>query len=289
MEYSTLGRTGATVSHLGFGGAVLGLKDYIDEFDPADPGDRGKLFEAIDVALDSGINLFDTAPGYGSGESERILGEALAGVTSVGEYPLFVSTKVKFDVAGGIRASVEQSLERLGRDLVDLVQFHGNSYTVPDTDYILEHGGPAEQLRALKDEGLTRAIGFTSEDDNDSVYRLIRSGHFDTMQICYNFIFQHPYEPSRPFGALLEADQHGLGILTMRAPTSGTFQRWIQMVNPANTFDYTPALIQFVLSNPLVDVALAGMRDADLVRANVAIVNDTAGRVDLDAVHERYV
>ena len=289
MEYSTLGRTGATVSHLGFGGAVLGLKDYIYRFDPADSGDRAKLFEAIDTALSSGINLFDTAPGYGSGESERILGEALAGVTAVREHPLFVSTKVKFDVAGGIRASVEQSLERLRRDRVDLVQLHGNSYTVEDTDGILGDGGAAEQLLALKAEGLVGAIGFTSEDDNDSVYRLIRSGHFDTMQLCYNFIFQHPYEPSRPFGALLEAEKQGLGILTMRAPTSGTFQRWIQMVNPANTFDYTPALIQFVLSNPLVDVALVGMRDADLVRRNVAIVNDTGGRVSLDAVHERYV
>ena len=289
MEYSTLGRTGATVSHLGFGGAVLGLKDYIYQFDPADPGDRVKLFEAIDTALSSGINLFDTAPGYGSGESERILGEALAGVTSVGEHPLFVSTKVKFDVAGGLRASVEQSLERLRRDRVDLVQLHGNSYTVEETDWILGDGGAAEQLLALKAEGLVGAIGFTSEDNNDSVYRLIRSGHFDTMQLCYNFIFQHPYEPSRPFGTLLEAEKHGLGILTMRGPTSGTFQRWIQMVNPANTFDYTPALIQFVLSNPLVDVALVGMRDADLVRRNVAIVNDTGGRIDLDAVHERYV
>jgi hypothetical protein len=61
------------------------------------------------------------------------------------------------------------------------------------------------------------------------------------------------------------------------------------MVNPSNTFDYTPALIQFVLSNPLVDVALVGMRDAELVEKNVAIVNDTAGRISLDALHERYV
>ena len=51
-------------------------------------------------------------------------------MTSVGEHPLFMSTKVKFDVAGGIRASVEQTLERLRRDRVDLVQLHGNSYTV---------------------------------------------------------------------------------------------------------------------------------------------------------------
>ena len=60
----------------------------------------------------------------------------------------------------------------------------------------------------------------------------------------------------------------------MRAPTSGTFQRWIQMVNPENTFDYNRALIQFVLSNPLVDVALIGMRSAKRVEENVAICED---------------
>ncbi len=52
-----------------------------------------------------------------------------------------------------------------------------------------------------------------------------------------------------------------MATVTMRTATSGTLQRWLRMVNPADTFDYTPALIQFVLSNPLVDVALVGMRD----------------------------
>jgi aryl-alcohol dehydrogenase-like predicted oxidoreductase len=288
MEYSVLGRTGSRVSHLGYGGAVLGLRDYLYPFDPNDPVDRAKLFEGIDLALDSGINLFDTAPGYGNGESERVLGEALQGVDSAQGVPLFISTKVKHG-GSGVRASVESSLERLGRDYVDLVQIHGNSYTSVEVDEILGEGGTVEQMLELKSEGLIGNIGFTSEDSNDSVFRLIRSGVFDTVQLCYNFIFQHPYEPSRPFGSLLEAEKFGLGILTMRAPTSGTFQRWIEMVNPENTFDYTPALIQFVLSNPLVDVALVGMRDAEFVRKNVAIVEDKAGRISLDALHERYV
>jgi hypothetical protein len=117
----------------------------------------------------------------------------------------------------------------------------------------------------------------------------MRSGRFDAVQMCYNFIFQHPYEPSRPFGSLLEAEKHHLGIATMRAPTSGTFQRWIAMVNPSNTFDYTRALIQFVLSNPCVDVALIGMRTARRVIENVAICDDTGGRIDLARLHERYV
>ena len=289
MEYSTLGRTEARVSHLGFGGAVLGLKNYLYEFDPVDADDRRGLFDAVATALESGINLFDTAAGYGNGESERVLGEALAGVTDAAGEPLFISTKLSHDPSLSARQSLERSLTNLRRDHVDIVQIHGDSYTPEDVDSILAPGGVADQLQQLKDEGLTRFIGFTSEDDNDGVYRLVRSGRFDTMQICYNFIFQHPYEPSRPFGALFEAEKQGMGILTMRAPTSGTFQRWIQMVNPHNTFDYTPALIQFVLSNPLVDVALVGMRDAELVRKNVAIVADTAGRIDINAVHTRYV
>lgn len=80
-----------------------------------------------------------------------------------------------------------------------------------------------------------------------------------------------------------------MGIATMRAPTSGIFQKWIRMVNPENTFDYTRALIQFVLSNPYVDVALVGMRTVERVIENVDICNDKKGRIDLNELHERYV
>jgi hypothetical protein len=79
-----------------------------------------------------------------------------------------------------------------------------------------------------------------------------------------------------------------MGIVTMRTATSGMLQKWIQQVNPANTFDYTPALVQFVLSNPLVDVALVGMRTVAEVEKNAAICNDTAGRIDMDKHHEKY-
>ena len=75
----------------------------------------------------------------------------------------------------------------------------------------------------------------------------------------------------------------------MRSLTSGTVQRWIQTANPANTFDYTPALLQFQLSNPLVDVALVGMRSVFEVEANARLCDDLAGRIDLDELHRRYV
>lgn len=287
MEYTTLGGTGAMVSRIGFGGATLGLTNYLGRFDPGDAGDRSAMFAAIEVALEGGINYYDTAPGYGAGASERVLGEALRGVESSGGCPLFVATKVPFGV--DVRTSLEASLERLGRPHVDLLQIHGDSFTTEQTDAILAPGGVAEQLHSVKAEGLTRHVGFTTEDNNDSVYRLIRSGMFDTVQVCYNLLFQHPYDPTRPFGSLLEARRHGLGTLTMRTTTSGTFQRWVAMVNPADTFDYSSALVQFVLSNPHVDVALVGMRDPDVVRANLAVADDLGGRIDLTALHERYV
>lgn len=289
MEYAVLGRTGATVSRIGFGGATLGLTNYVEAFDPYDAGDRARMFEAIEVALEGGINLYDTAPGYGAGASEEVLGEALRGVTSSGGHPLFLSTKVGLGAGRDVRASLEASLSRLERPSLDLLQIHGDSYTTEQTDQILGPGGMTEQLLALKEEGLVRYVGFTTEDNNDSVYRLLRSGVFDTIQLCYNVLYQHPYDPNRPFGSLFEAEKHGLGTMTMRTTTSGTFQRWIQAVNPDNTFDYAAALIQFVLSNPLVDVALVGMRDAERVRLNLLTADDLAGRISIDELHQRYV
>ena len=74
----------------------------------------------------------------------------------------------------------------------------------------------------------------------------------------------------------------------MRTLTSGIFQRWVRMVNPNDAFDYNAALLQFVLSNQLVDVALVGMRTPAEVESNIAICQDAAGRVDINALHERY-
>jgi aryl-alcohol dehydrogenase-like predicted oxidoreductase len=291
MEYAQLGDTGVTVSRIGFGGAAIGLTDYLAEFDPTDPATRADVVEAVEAALAGGINHFDTAPGYGDGTGERLLGDALAGVATAGDLPVFVSSKVTPDVHNrdDLRRSVEASLHRLRRDRLDLLQIHGDSFSVEATDRILDPNGLASLMLDLKAEGVVSHVGFTSEDANDSVYRLIRSGAFDTMQICYNLLFQHPYEPSRPFGCILAADEAGMGVLTMRSATSGTLQRWIRIVNPADDFDYTPALIQFVLSNPYVDVALVGMRTAAEVRANLALADDREGRIDLGALHGRYV
>lgn len=284
MEYSILGRTGASISRIGFGGAVAGLKNYLHAYDPADENAREEVRLAIRLAVDEGITYFDTAPGYGDGESEKLYGEALEGKEGI-----FIATKAGIGNADHVRRSLEQSLVRLRRSEVDLLQIHGTSYTPENMDAIFGQGGMLAGMEAARRDGLVDYLGFTTEDNNLESYTLIRSGRFDVIQTCYNFIFQHPYEPSRPFGSLYEAEKQGMGIVTMRAPTSGTFQRWMKTIRPDDDFDYTRALIQFVLSNPLVDTALIGMRSRQRVMANVEIANDFAGRIDIGKIHSRYM
>ena len=279
MEYVQFGNTGREVSRIGYGGAVIGLKNYLDVFDPKDQTDRTSCIAAIHRALELGINYFDTAPGYGDGESETILGEALSGYDFS---KLFIATKIGPGFEKGTAAqSVEASLKRLGAPVLDLIQLHGNSYDRDSARSILEPGGRLDELIELKRQGLVRHIGFTTEDNNDSVYSFINDGRFEMVQMCYNLFFQHPYDPNRPFGSLFETKKAGMATAVMRSTTSGVFSRWMRMVDPENTRDYTPDLLRFVFSNPLVDVVLIGMRSAVQVEQNVAICNDIDKRIDI--------
>jgi len=285
MEYTILGKTNRKVSRIGYGGTVAGLKNYMRMFDPEEEKTKEQLIEAIQTAYKMGISYFDTAAGYGHGTSERIFGEALE---SIPKEEIFLATKAGPSDGATARASLEQSLKNLRRDWIDLIQIHGIHRSDDEGQQILGKGGMAEALEKAKEEGLVKHIGFTQEVQNIALYRLIRSGRFDTMQIQYNVMFQHPYDPSFKTGCLYEAEERKLGIITMRTLTSGVFQRWIQKANPGNTFDYTSALLQFNLSNPLVDVCLLGMHNAEQVKTNVKICEDTSSRFNLDDVHTRY-
>lgn len=282
METTLFGRTNRTVSRLGFGGAPAGLTNYLGHYQPADRNQRAQVIAALRRAVELGITYFDTAQAYGDGESEAIFGEALAG------QPVFLATKIGHWVQQPRRA-VEESLVRLRREQIDLLQIHGTSYPSDLTDQILAPGGLLAEMQRMKEEGLVGHIGFTTEDQNPAVYRFIATGQFDSIQLAYNLLFQHPAEPTRPFGTLYEARAAGLATVTMRTLTSGIFQKWIQWANPANDFDYSPALLQFVLSNPLVNVALVGMRTTAEVERNVEIAEDLSARIDIDQLHGKYL
>ena len=289
LESARLGRADFVSSRIGFGGAPAGLTNYLDPFSPVDTTQREGVITAIGRAVEVGINYFDTAAAYGTGESEKIFGEGLsaAGISNQRE-DLYIATKVSHSETNP-RESIENSLKNLRLETLDLVQVHGTTYTSEARDQTLRKGGTLEVLEQARDEGLIRHIGFTTEDQNPPVYEFIASGRFDVMQTCYNLVFQHTYEPTRPFGSIYEADKAGMGVVTMRSLTASVFQRWMSAVRPNDDFDYSPALLQFVLSNNLIDVALVGMRTPEEVDKNVAVLNDTANRIDINDLHEKFV
>jgi len=284
MEYVRLGKTNLKVSKIGFGGAPAGIKNYLAVHDPSNEDDTKPIIEAIHKAIECGINFFDTAPAYGDGQGEKIFGEAFQGI---GPKKICVATKIGIKDLDNVRGSVESSLIRLKRDSIDLIQIHGEHILDKDADFILKAGGTLDHMYRLKEEGLVKFIGFTSEDQDPPMHRLIQSNRFDVLQTCYNFIFQHPCDPVRKSGSLYEAKELDMGTITMRSATSMIFQKWIRKVNPGNTFDYTEALIQFVLSNPLVDVVLVGMRNTEEVMLNIELLQNTSERIDLDDLHKR--
>src|SRR5579864_8695571 len=119
MERRVFGRTGMRLSILGFGcGAVGGLMVR------GAPADQDR---AIARALDAGVNYFDTAVQYGDGQSERNLGRALSALSAS---DVVIGTKVRLPAAAfgrigdAIARSLAGSLERLGRERVDILHLH---------------------------------------------------------------------------------------------------------------------------------------------------------------------
>jgi L-galactose dehydrogenase len=155
MKYRILGKTGLKVSALGFGGSSLGsVFRTIDE----QAGIR-----AVHAALDAGINLIDTSPFYGLTRAETVLGRALKEIpreryylaTKVGRFGYQVED-CDFS-AKRVRASVDESLGRLGVEMIDIVQVHDMEFG--DLEQIVHETIPA--LNDLRKTGKVRFVGVT--------------------------------------------------------------------------------------------------------------------------------
>lgn len=155
MEYRTLGKTGLKVSALSFGASSLGGVFHAVKEDEA--------VRAVHVSLDAGINFIDVSPYYGLTKAETVLGKALVGVrrdryilaTKVGRYG---AEEKDFDFsAKRVKASVDESLARMGVDHVDLIQVHDMEFG--SLDQVANETVPA--LREVVKAGKARFVGIT--------------------------------------------------------------------------------------------------------------------------------
>lgn len=170
MNNRKLGRSNIEVSPLGMGcWAIGGVWQFLDIQAGWGEVDDAESIRAIQYALDNGINFFDTAATYGTGHSERILGQALAGrrdqVVIATKFGFNVNESAKHavryqnddDLVKNVRAECEASLRRLNMDYVDLYQLHV-------WDYPLEPAAAVrDALESLVHEGKIRYYGWSTD------------------------------------------------------------------------------------------------------------------------------
>jgi L-galactose dehydrogenase/L-glyceraldehyde 3-phosphate reductase len=223
MERRPLGRTGLTVSALGFGcGAVGGLMVR---------GEPAAQTWAVARALEAGIRYFDTAPSYGDGRSEESLGRVLG---ELRPRDVVVGTKFRLDAGdeadagGAVRRSLEASLRRLRLERVDLLQLH-NRIGRPDglsPDLVL---GPAvEALGRLREDGLIGHFGVTATGETAALHRVVSSGRIATAQCYFNALNPSAGWAGRArrggqdFDGLIDrAADAGVGVIVIRPLAAG--------------------------------------------------------------------
>lgn len=293
MHYRRLGRTDIEVSAIAFGaGPVSGLLTGDDD---------QRQHAVIEHALRRGINWIDTAAGYGEGRSERNLGRCLAAISI--ESPVHVATKVRIppeqaDAPGEhIRRSVMESIERLGREQVTLLQVHnaltqerGAEPAAITPQDVLRPGGVADALEQLKSDGLARLIGLTGTGEPSALREVIRSGRFDTLQTPYHLLNQSAHGPApansgdRDYGRIIDdCAKEQMGVFAIRVFAAGALLGTEPSAHTRITPYFPLALFEqdrkraaelqrqlggeitihelatrFVLSNPLISAAIIG-------------------------------
>jgi len=288
MEYRTFGRTGLKVSHIGFGGAPIGLPGYLSREDRDSAEFVEEAVRAVREAVARGINYFDTAPTYGDGRAERVLGMGLEGNRD----RVVIATKYWFAPDrpfDEFTRLFRESLDRLKTGRVDILQFHGLTFDDELAQKVLE-SGVLDWVDEMKGRGLCRFCGITAEAPSGALERLMQTGRFDTILMAYNLIYQSACDYQRkPFGIIPLARSLGMGVAAMRPTTSGFLQKLFRTALPGvPEAEVTRLAINFVLSTPEVDCAVIGMRNSREVRENAALAEDAAGRLDVAKLHDRY-
>ncbi len=309
MNYRTLGRTGLSVSEIGFGcGNVGGLMIR---------GEHADQVKAVARAMELGINYFDTASQYGAGQSETNLGRVLNELNA----QVYVGTKYRLetedgaDIKGGVIRSVDASLARMAREQVDLIQLHnrvspqrdlaGGTLSVEDV-----LGEVVEATEMLRAQGKVRFWGLTGVGVTESLHRVVDSGAMYSVQTVYNLLNASAGADVVPgfdmpdYKRLIDrANAAEMGVVVIRVLAAGALSGVAErdpvavpsvapigsgrdykqdfdrsavfrfMVSEGYADDLVEASVRFALSNPGVSTVLVGYSNMDHLEKSVRFAN----------------
>ncbi len=302
-----LGTTGLNVSPVAFGTWQLGGEwGSFDE-------DEG--IAAIRDARELGVNLFDTAQGYGFGASERLLGRALRGDLDDRRDEVVVATKgglrmtetglVRDASPAWLRGGVEASLRALEIDHIDIYQVHWPDPEVPFSE-------TATALQELVDEGKIRHVG-VSNFDAAQMAEFARTRPVETLQPPYHLFRRDieaevlPYAREHDIGVLVYGPlAHGLLSGAMNVDTAfaeddwrsaspaftgSAFHRNLEVVEQLKRFaaeqlgcSIAQLAVAWTLANPAVDVAIVGARHPNHVKDTLAAAQLHLGDAELEQI-----
>ncbi|GFQ71750.1 l-galactose dehydrogenase [Trichonephila clavata] len=285
MVYSSFGKTGLEVSLLGLGTSELALVYNTPEEENG--------IQTVVNAIKSGINYIDTAPYYGQGKAEIVLGKALKRIP---RNTYYLATKVArygaepqnmFDFSGSLALkSFDESLQKLGVDYIDIIQVHDVEFA-KDANVVVNETLPA--LQKLKDMGKVKFIGITG-------YSLIRlkevlqmtTVHVDiVLSYCRCTLFDNSLKDYIPFFkeknvAIINAAILGMGLLTHNGPPD-----W-HPVGPEikeacrlaaeyckeQNVNISKLAACYAFSQPDIHTHLIGMQNEKLLEANLISINE---------------
>jgi aryl-alcohol dehydrogenase-like predicted oxidoreductase len=282
MKLRPFGNTGMNVSEIGLGAWQLANPDWgVDS--------RSEGLRIIQKSLEAGCNFFDTAPGYGGGRSEELLGEGLKSVRK----DVILCTKFGHTAEGStdfstnaIRPSVQASLRRLQTDYLDIVLMHNSPREMMDGKVALQY----EEFEKLKAEGKIREYG-VSLDWREEMDMVIDTTKSKALEVFFNALYQEPLP------AFQKAYENGVGIIVKVPLDSGWLsgryrkghqfddirKRWppevvarrselveqFAALVPEGT-SMAHAALQFILAQPQVSTAIPGAKSAEQALDNFA-------------------
>jgi predicted aldo/keto reductase-like oxidoreductase len=237
MKSVRLGRTGAQVSRIGFGGIPIQRLTEVE------------AIQVVEHCLELGVTFIDTANGYST--SEERIGQALAAWGGQREQ-VFIATKTGARDRATAVQHLELSLRRLGVEAIDLWQFH-NVSTPEAYEQVLGPNGALEAAHQALKAGLIRHIGISSHS-MDIALEAVPSGLFETVQFPFNMVTREPAD-----GLIPLARKHDVGFIAMKPLGGGLLN------NATLCIKY---LLQF--DNVVPDPGIQKVEEIDEIAAIVA-------------------